>query len=122
MKCKKLLLLISLIPLISCSKNTAIESRVFYFDTLIDIKLYEGNRYYVEFAKSTLSTIDGLADNYHERGGVNVYSINHTHDETEVEYYLADLLKKSLSAKEMGATYFNPLCGSLSQLWKDKWI
>ena len=120
MKCKKLLLLISLIPLISCSKNTAIESRVFYFDTLIDIKLYEGNRYYVEFAKSTLRTIDELADNYHERSGVNVYSINHTHNETEVEYYLVDLLKKSLSVKEMGATYFNPLCGSLSQLWKDK--
>ena len=120
MKAKRLLSFLSVLPLVSCTSNFVLESKVFYFDTMIDIKLYENNNYFVQFAKSTFEWIDTLSDNYHERDKENVYSINHSNQEIEVEFYLHDLLEKAVTVSSQGATYFNPLCGSLSQLWKDK--
>ena len=119
MKAKKLLSLLSVLPLISCTSDFVLESKVFYFDTMVDIKLFEGNRYYLEFAKYTLSEVDKLSDNYHLRDANNVYAINRSNEEMDVEPDWYDLLCKSFSVQAQGATYFNPLCGSLAQLWKD---
>ena len=119
MKCKKLLLLVSLIPLVSCSKNTMIESRVFYFDTLVDIKLYDGNQGDMKFVKQLLQSIDEVADRYHQRSVNNVYTINETNEVVTVNEVLYNLLFTAYNVKNELATYFNPLCGSLSDLWKD---
>ena len=119
MKNKKLLLLVSLIPLISCSKNTMIESRVFYFDTLVDIKLYDGNQSDMKFVKQVLQSVDEVADRYHQRSVNNVYTINHTNEVITVNEVLYNLLFTAYNVENECANYFNPLCGSLSDLWKD---
>ena len=119
MKCKKLLLLVSLIPLISCSKNTMIESRVFYFDTLVDIKLYDGNQSDMKFVKQVLQSADEVADRYHQRSVNNVYTINQTNEAVTVNEILYNLLFTAYNVENECANYFNPLCGSLSDLWKD---
>ena len=119
MKYKKLLLLVSLIPLISCSKNTMIESRVFYFDTLVDIKLYDGNQSDMKFVKQVLQSVDEVADRYHQRSVNNVYTINQTNEVVTVNEILYNLLFTAYNVENECANYFNPLCGSLSDLWKD---
>lgn len=119
MKCKKLLLLLSLVPLVSCSKNTLIESRVFYFDTLVDIKLYDGNQTDMKTIKQILLSVDEVADRYHQRTVNNVYTINNTNETVEVNEVLYNLLFTAVNVKNELATYFNPLCGSLSDLWKE---
>ena len=119
MKCKKLLLLVSLIPLISCSKNTMIESRVFYFDTLVDIKLYDGNQSDMKFVKQVLQSVDEVADRYQQRSVNNVYTINQTNEVVTVNEVLYNLLFTAYNVENECANYFNPLCGSLSDLWKD---
>ena len=119
MKCKKLLLLVSLIPLVSCSKNTMIESRVFYFDTLVDIKLYDGKQSDLKEIKQLLQSVDEVADAYHQRTVNNVYSINQTNERVTVNETLYNLLFTAYNVNQECATYFNPLCGSLSELWKN---
>ena len=116
MKYKKLLLLVSLVPLVSCSKT--MESRVFYFDTLVTIKLYQGEQSDVGHIKEILKDVDQLADMYYPRAETNVYTINHTNEVVTVSERLYNMLYYAYDAHLNGATYYNPLCGSLSELWK----
>ena len=44
MKLKSLLSTLLIIPLISCSQASSLESKVFCFDTAIDIRLFEGEK------------------------------------------------------------------------------
>ena len=118
MKYKKLLLLTSLIPLISCNKNTVIETRVFYFDTLVDIKLFDGKDKNLSPIKTILKEFDELADSYHERSMNNVYTLNHTNSNVEVDEKLYHLLFTADNVSNEMATYYDPLCGTLSELWK----
>ena len=119
MKMKRLLSLLSVLPLISCTSNFVLESKVFYFDTLINIKLFQGHNSDLKYIKNVLREIDELSDNYHQRDVNNVYTLNHTNEGVAVSGTLYDLLEKAVDANNQGATYFNPLCGTLSQLWKD---
>ena len=116
---KRLLSLLSVLPLISCTSDFVLESKVFYFDTLINIKLFQGHNSDLKYIKNVLREIDELSDNYHQRDVNNVYTLNHTNEGVAVSGTLYDLLEKAVDANNQGATYFNPLCGTLSQLWKD---
>lgn len=119
MKAKRLLSLLSVLPLISCTSNFVLESKVFYFDTLVEIKMYQGSKSDLNYIKSLIKDVDALSDNYHQRDVNNVYTLNHTNDIVTVDPTLYNLLQTSVNVSNQGATYFNPLCGSLSQLWKD---
>ena len=119
MKYKKLVLLVSLVPLVSCVKNTMIESRVFYFDTLVDIRLYDGKQSDLKTIKDILHSVDEVADRYHARTVNNVHTINETNEVVTVNEVLYDLLFTAYYVNSEGASYFDPLCGSLSDLWKD---
>lgn len=116
---KRLLSLISILPLISCTSDFVLESKVFYFDTMVNIQIFEEGKAKPSYIKNILSNIDELTDNYHQRTVNNVYTLNHTNEPITVDPALYEILDCSLYAPTIGATYFNPLCGSLSELWKE---
>ena len=114
----RLLPLLLVIPLTAC-QQPALESKVFYFDTVVECKLYEGNKTDLNEIKNILAYYSKISDNYEAKDISNIYSINHTNDEVTIDQELYDLLKVSFNVKNEGATYFNPLCGSLVKKWKE---
>ena len=108
------------IALTSCSNNNSvIESKVFCFDTMVDSKLYEGNKENIKEVEKILNNISNITDNYENKSTNGVYTINHTNDDVEVSETLYKLLEKAFNVSSVGAAYFNPFCGSLSKKWKD---
>ena len=109
-----------LITLTSCSKSSKpLENKIFCFDTMVNIKLYESNESKVEELGAIFKTISKLTDNYIASDLTSVYTLNQTNEEVTVDKDLYNLLKLSLDVKNEGATHFNPLCGSLSKKWKE---
>ena len=117
---KILLPFIALLSLSSCSKDTTLTDRFFCFDTYVEIKMFEGNEEDLKALKNMFNTYDALSDNYQPRELTNIYRLNHKNTEEHVGDTLYDLLKTSLNVQSEGATYFNPLCGSLAKLWKNE--
>ena len=117
MKIKRLFPLLLITPLVACSK-APIEKRFFLFDTAISVTLNDGEKSYLNDVGSLLTTYNELSDNYLKRNVTNVYSINQTNEDIEISPELYNLLKVSFDSKNIGATYFNPLCGSLAKEWK----
>ncbi|MBO6280416.1 MAG: FAD:protein FMN transferase [Bacilli bacterium] len=118
MKNKFLLPLIILVST-SCSQNTfVLKDKVFCFDTYIETNLYEGNNEDLSNIKDMFTLFDKLSDNYLSRDVTNIFSINSTNEELEINPSLYSLIKTSIDVNDEGATYFNPLCGSLSKKWK----
>ncbi len=108
------------IALTSCSTNgNPIESKVFCFDTMVEVKLYDGNKDNIKDIETILNDFDKLSDNYRSRDVNNIYTINNTNDEVIIDEKLYSLLETSFSIKDRGASYFNPFCGSLAKKWKD---
>lgn len=120
MKHKILLPFVALLSLTSCSKQTTLTDRFFCFDTYVEIKMFEGNEEDLKALKNMFNTYDALSDNYQPRELTNIYRLNHKNTEEHVGDALYDLLKTSLDVQSEGATYFNPLCGSLAKLWKNE--
>lgn len=118
MKFKSLLSTLLIIPLISCSQVSSLESKVFCFDTAIDIRLFEGENNNLKDIENIFNYYDKITDNYKERDIDNVYSINHTNEDVKVDETLYTILQKSFALKE-DVRYFNPLCGSLAKKWKE---
>lgn len=116
---KRLLLFIPLLTLISCSQTKIVNSKIFCFDTMININLYEGDSGNLKDIEGVFTRYDKLSDNYRSRDVNNVYTINHTNEEVAVDNGLYNLLNKAFSVKNEGAAYFDPLCGSLSKKWKE---
>ena len=118
MKFKSLLSTLLIVPLISCSQAANLESKVFCFDTAIDIRLFEGENDNLKDIENIFNYYDKITDNYKERDTNNVYSINNTNEDVKVDATLYSILQKSFVLKE-GVRYFNPLCGSLAKKWKE---
>lgn len=118
MKFKSLLSTLLIIPLISCSQASSLESKVFCFDTAIDIRLFEGEKQNLTDIENIFSYYDKISDNYKQRDANNVYLINSTNDDVLVDETLYSMLQKSFALKEE-IRYFNPLCGSLAKKWKE---
>lgn len=105
------------ITLTSCSGKT-ISRNSFYFDTYIDSKLFEGSESDLDNLNVIYSKIDKLTDNFHPRSINNIYTINNSSEEIEIDPQLYELLELTFSHDLSALTYFNPLCGSLSKAWK----
>lgn len=118
MKHHLLLLLVASFSLSSCS-TSPLERKVFCFDSMMEIKLSEGNEEDLNNIEQIFVKYDKLSDNYHSRDINNVYSINHTNEEISVDENLYNLLKISAEVPFFGANHFNFLCGSLSKKWKE---
>lgn len=116
----KFLPLITIFSLTSCSNNNfVINSKVFCFDTMVNISLFEGKEDNIKDIVSILNDIDKISDNYQARNVSNVYTINNTNEEVEVSSELYNLLKTAFAVKDEGAVNFNPFIGSLSKKWKE---
>lgn len=112
--------LLFLTSLISCSQNYIIlNSKIFCFDTMVGINLYEGDKNIISELENIFNNLDRLTDNYRSRDINNVYSVNHSDSNIKIDKNLYDLLIKARDISNQGATYFNYLCGSLSKNWKD---
>ncbi len=107
------------IALTSCSEVKPLEKMVFCFDSIIDVKLYDGKKEYLDWINNICYEYD-VATNYYAKGTpLGIYQINRTNDEIEIEPDIYDLLKYAFDVKDQGATYFDPMCGSLSEKWKE---
>ncbi len=115
---RKLILSTLLITaLMGCSTQSN-KSEVFCFDTYVKMELTDGSKDNLLMIENMLRKLDRLSDNYQERGLNNVYSLNHSEDALIVDKDLYEMIKLAYQAKNRGAEYYNPLCGSLSKLWK----
>ena len=120
MKNKGYVLALLSILLISCSTKTQTDaSKIFCFDTFVDIKFFAGTKDELKEVEGIFSTYDKLSDNYQERDVNNVYTINQTNDSVTIDEKLYKMLKTSFEVQSKGADYFNPLCGSLAKKWKE---
>ena len=117
MKFKFLILPLLIIPLVSCHKE--IKGNSFYFDTYTETRLFEGSDNDIENIDKIFSKIDKLTDNYRARDLNNVYIINNTDENVEVDPLLYNVLNLSFSSNLSTLNYFDPLCGSLSKKWKE---
>ena len=117
MKLKYLVFPLLIIPLTSCNKEIKVDS--FYFSTYTEIKLFEGRKSDAEEIDGIFSKIDKLTDNYLSRDVNNVYKINNTSENIQIDPELYDLLSLTFSSDLASLNYFNPLCGSLSKKWKN---
>ena len=119
MKARQLIPLL-FITLTSCSQSSKpLENKIFCFDTMVHIKLYESNESKVDELGEIFKGISKLTDNYTASDKTSVYTLNHTNDEVTIDKDLYDLLKLSFDVRNEGATYYNPLCGLLSKKWKE---
>ena len=119
MKSKLLVFPLLIVPLVSCSVNKEIRRTSFYFDTYTESRLYEGKESNLDDIEKIFTKIDKLTDNYNARDLNNVYKVNNTNDNVEIEPELYEVLKLSFSNDLSSLNYFNPLCGSLSKKWKE---
>ncbi len=117
MKAKLLILPLIIVPLSSCQKE--IKRNSFYFDTYTETRLYEGSEEDLSEINKIFSKIDKLTDNYHERDLNNVYKINNSTENVQVEPELYEVLKASFCNCLDSLNYYNPLIGSLSKKWKN---
>ena len=116
---KILLPFVALLSLTSCSNDINLTDRFFCFDTYVEVKLGEGSDEDLKEISNIFKLYDKLSDNYQRRDLTNIYSINQTNSEEYIDEKLYKLLETSINAKNEGATYFNPLCGSLAKKWKE---
>ena len=119
MRSKFLILSFLIVPLVSCSSNKEIKRNSFYFDTYTETRLFEGSEEDLNIINQIFSKIDKLTDNFKARDLNNVYFINNTNENVEVEPELYEVLKRSFSADLSSLNYFNPFCGLLSKKWKE---
>ena len=119
MKSKLLVFPLLIVPLVSCSANKEIRRNSFYFDTYTESRLYEGNESNLDDIEKIFAKIDKLTDNFNARDLNNVYKVNTTTENVEIEPELYEVLKLSFSSDLDSLNYFNPLCGSLSKKWKE---
>ena len=117
MKAKLLILPLIIIPLSSCQKE--IKRNSFYFDTYTETRLYEGSENDLSEINKIFSKIDKLTDNYSDRDLNNVYKINNSTENVQVEPELYEVLKASFCNCLDPLNYYNPLIGSLSKKWKN---
>jgi len=117
---KKLLIpFIALLSLSSCSNNVELSNRYFYFDTFLDVKMFEGRESDMSFFTNDMREYDALCDNYQARDLTNIYTINHTNEDVVLDSRLYYLLQEASAIQSDEANYFNYLCGSLAKKWKN---
>ena len=117
---KKISSLLTIIPLTSCVQNVLVlNTEIFCFDTMIDVTLNQGKNQNLDDIEELFNYYDSISDSYHQRSEENIHTINKTNEPVDVSSELYALLQCSFTVKDSGATYFNPLIGSLSEKWKE---
>lgn len=108
-----------LFSLVSCTANKEIHRWNYFFDTMCDYKLFEGDENNAIDIDDILKKVDKLTDNFNERDVENIYKINKTNENVQIDADLYELLSLSFSERLAPLNNFNPLIGSLSKKWKE---
>lgn len=119
---KAFITLLSILSLCACTNSASnpLVSNEFYFDTLVQVKLYDGTKEDIDNISSILKKVDGLSDNYENKiNETSVYTLNHSNEEKAISNDLYQLLNTALELKTKTNGYFNPFIGSLSKKWKE---
>ncbi len=123
MKRKGVFLFLFLGSLFSCAGNQ--DSLKIYsvtvndvFSSFVSVNYDSRNGDLGKEITTLLTKIDALTDAYEAKDNANVYTLNLTNEEIEVDPSLFSLLKNSYSLQEKTDGYFSPLMGSLTSLWK----
>ena len=118
---KSFITLLSILSLCACnSASLPITSNEFYFDTMVQVKLYDGNQEDIDNISAILKKVDGLSDNYENKiNETSVYTLNNSNEEKPISNDLYNLLNAALELKTKTNGYFNPFIGSLSKKWKE---
>ena len=119
MKFKLFILPLIAVSLTSCSKTKELKKNAFYFDTYTETRLFEGNEEDLKEIDRIFSKIDKLTDNFSSRDVHNLFTVNSTNEEVQIDADLYEILSQSFSSNLDELKYFNPLCGSLSKKWKN---
>ena len=117
-KTKFFILPLLIFPLISCGSKE-IRRNCFCFGTYTDIRAYEEASRPLSLIEYRLSHLDEGADYYYARGGNNLYTVNHTLEDVNVDIEMFPVYQLAFSEELSSLKYFNPLCGSLSEKWKE---
>ncbi|MBP5694790.1 MAG: FAD:protein FMN transferase [Bacilli bacterium] len=103
----------------SCNSNLPIESMIYFFDTFVNIRLYNAKDENIKDIKKILSLYDELTDNYKTSSSMNnVFKINETNNKIEISKEAYEMFSNLKTLENNFAPYFNPLIGNLSKLWK----
>ena len=121
---RKLLALsiLTILTLASCNQvNNGVEGKMFCFDTVNEIKLYDGDENNLKDVKDIFDFYDRAADNYNKRGENNVFVINNIWNEPyQYDDKTYEMVRTTLGVMDEGAHHFSPMIGSLAKLWKNK--
>ncbi|MCR5505549.1 MAG: FAD:protein FMN transferase, partial [Bacilli bacterium] len=115
---KKRILSLLIIPfLASCTINPT-TSKMYFFDTLVNITLYEKNDKTIDDINKILKEIHELTDNYSSTNEIS--KINKNEGEYDISQGLFNLLTRVKELESASKGYFNSLVGSLVKAWKEK--
>ena len=98
---KSFITLLSILSLCACnSASLPITSNEFYFDTMVQVKLYDGNQEDIDNISAILKKVDGLSDNYENKiNETSVYTLNNSNEEKPISNDLYNLLNAALELK-----------------------
>ena len=123
MKLNKIWPLLAVVSLTACSYQEVKYDTYFCFDTTVAMSIKTSSKAVYKELKNILSFYDKICDNYEARDIYNVYSLNHTNENISFDdtkpAELYEIIETIYNLKDEGATYFNPLCGSLAKKWKE---
>ena len=118
---KILIVLLLILPLMSCQNNKQENYTFFAMDTIISLSLYNptDGKKIAEDVEDIYLKYDQVASDF-TSGNVcnNVYDLNE-HRSIEINSELKELIEFSVLMHKETDGYFNPFIGRLSHLWKD---
>ena len=104
----------------SCSSNSPIESKNYFFDTYVNSRFYNANNSVLDDVYKLLSEYNGLTDNYKASAiQTSVFEINESNEKIEISKNAYNMYLKVKELQTLSLNYFNPLIGNLSKLWKE---
>jgi len=109
----------------SCNSNLPVESKNYFFDTYVNLRIYNAEKSVLDDIYKLLSEYNGLTDNYKKYSyknsaiQVSVFEINQSNEKIEISKNAYDMYLKVKELQTTSLNYFNPLIGNLSKLRKE---
>ena len=103
--------------LTSCGPSTSYNKSFFAMDTIIDVTIYNAEEKHLNEIQKIYMNYSNACDMFNSYEG-NLCDLNEKRS-VEVDEYLLDVIKYSLTIQEDLDGYFNILIGRLTKIWKD---
>ena len=104
----------------SCQKIKINTKSLFYFDTVINITLYNDDNAtkHIDEMQDIFSNISKYASDYNSYNSSSIYDLNKNRS-IKTNNIVKEMLESSLRLKNDTNGYFNPFIGNLSRIWKE---